>query len=110
MEKTVIPGAVEGDVDPPSSKSYAIRAIAADFLAGGRSVLHGLESVEPCDDVVAAFNVVKALGEGRGTLDVGESGLSARLFTPIAALSHSPVTITGHGSILHRPMAMMVRP
>ena len=110
MDRTVFPGAVEGEIEPPSSKSYAIRAIAADFLAGGGSVLRGLEGVEPCDDVASALRVVKGLAKRETTLDIGESGLSARLFTPIAALGHSPVTITGHGTILHRPMTMMTGP
>jgi 3-phosphoshikimate 1-carboxyvinyltransferase len=43
-------------------------------------------------------------------LNVGESGLSARLFTPIAALASAPITIEGEGTLLHRPMAMMVEP
>ncbi len=34
----------------------------------------------------------------------GESGLSIRMFTPLAALSAAPVTITGSGSLLTRPM------
>jgi 3-phosphoshikimate 1-carboxyvinyltransferase len=125
MEKIVIPGAVEGEVDPPSSKSYAIRALAADFLAGERSILGG--SGEPdrgvdglragsrlrglddlCDDVVTAMRVVETLrGEGN-VLDVGESGLAARLFTPIAALSGIPTTITGRGTLLKRPMTTMI--
>jgi 3-phosphoshikimate 1-carboxyvinyltransferase len=37
-------------------------------------------------------------------LHCGESGLSIRMFTPIAALGKVPVTITGEGSLLARPM------
>ncbi|MDR2883462.1 MAG: 3-phosphoshikimate 1-carboxyvinyltransferase [Alistipes sp.] len=126
MDRTIIPGAVEGEVDPPSSKSYAQRAIAAALLADGTSVLSGIEM---CDDTAAALRVVQALGAkvenpGPGTcaitgggpdpksytLDIGESGLSTRLFTPIAALSHAPITIAGHGTILTRPMEMMLDP
>ncbi len=126
MDKIIIPGVVEGEVDPPSSKSYAQRAIAAALLADGTSVLSGIEM---CDDTAAALRVVQTLGAkvenpspgtfaimGGGldpksyTLDIGESGLSTRLFTPIAALSPTPITITGHGSILKRPMDMMLAP
>ncbi len=127
MDKLIIPGAVEGEVDPPSSKSYAQRAIAAALLADGDdvSILRGMEM---CDDSAAALRVVQALGAKvkwteQGTcviqgglnpvsdiLDIGESGLSTRLFTPIAALGSTPVTITGHGSILKRPMNMMTGP
>lgn len=38
------------------------------------------------------------------TMHCGESGLSARMFTPIAALYHQPIHITGKGSLLKRPM------
>ena len=43
-------------------------------------------------------------------LNVGESGLAARLFTPIAALGSESMTIDGEGTLKHRPMAMMVNP
>jgi 3-phosphoshikimate 1-carboxyvinyltransferase len=43
-------------------------------------------------------------------LNVGESGLAARLFTPISALASSAITIEGEGTLCHRPMAMMVEP
>ena len=35
---------------------------------------------------------------------VGKSGLSIRMFTPIAALSDKPITINGTGSLTTRPM------
>ena len=44
------------------------------------------------------------------TLYVGESGLATRLFTPIASLNRSPITIQGEGTLLYRPMTMMVDP
>jgi 3-phosphoshikimate 1-carboxyvinyltransferase len=125
MDRLIIPGAVEGEVDPPSSKSYAQRAIAAALLAEGTSVLSGIEG---CDDTAAALRVVQVLGARveptapgtysitggldpvSDTLDIGESGLSTRLFTPIAALCRAPIAITGHGTILRRPMDMMLEP
>ena len=42
--------------------------------------------------------------QGSYTISCGESGLSIRMFTPLAALSSSPVTVTGSGSLLTRPM------
>lgn len=128
MDKIIFPGEVAGEVEPPSSKSYAQRAIAAALLAGGISTLH---NVGMCDDTASALRVVQVLGarvegvEGtggsdyritgglnpvRGILDIGESGLSTRLFAPIASLFRDPVTITGHGTILSRPMDAMLAP
>ena len=81
-----------------------------------------------CNDTLSALNCIKMLGaeaertdehtivvEGglkpRGNLlSVGESGLSARLFTPIAALCGEPIVISGEGTLLYRPMDMMIQP
>ncbi len=108
-------------VNIPASKSYAQRAIACALLADGTTTLRG---VDMCDDIEAALEVTEALGaqiqkEGNtihikgasqlkgGTICTGESGLSTRLFSSVAALSPNPVTITGHGTLLSRPMDMV---
>lgn len=114
-----------GSVTPPCSKSYAQRALAAALLAEGRTTLRGIEL---CRDTRSAIEVISLMGakveivdqntlviEGglnpqTTTLNVGESGLAARLFTPIASLTAEPITIVGEGTLLHRPMAMMSSP
>ena len=81
-----------------------------------------------CNDTLSALNCIKMLGakaertdehtivvEGGvkpqgNLLSVGESGLSARLFTPIAALCSEPIVISGEGTLLYRPMDMMIQP
>lgn len=116
---------MQGAVTPPCSKSYAQRALAASLLCHGISELH---NVEFCSDTLSAIRCIEALGAVvektspsslriRGglhpvtdRLDVGESGLSTRLFTPIASLLSTPVVISGHGTLLHRPMDMMIAP
>lgn len=125
MDKSVSLGSVKGVITPPSSKSYAQRAIALSLLAEGRSVLRNIEF---CKDTRSALKCIEALGarvefldhstiaiEGglnpiSDTLYVGESGLATRLFTPIASLNHSPITIEGEGTLRYRPMEMMVEP
>lgn len=122
MDRTVLPGRVRGALTPPCSKSYAQRALAAALLAEGVSVLR---NVEFCDDTRAALGCIETLGahvkrmdgetlsiEGglhpaSDVLRVGESGLSARLFSPVAALHTAPLRIEGEGSLLRRPMGMM---
>lgn len=114
-----------GEVTPPCSKSYAQRALAAALLASGRTTLRGIEL---CRDTLSAIATIKALGAEVEIADdntlyidgclkprclrlnVGESGLAARLFTPVASLHNEPITIEGEGTLLHRPMAMMVEP
>ena len=116
---------MQGSVQPPCSKSYAQRALAVALLANGKSVLRNMDF---CNDTLSALNCIKMLGakaertdehtivvEGGvkpqgNLLSVGESGLSARLFTPIASLCSEPIVISGEGTLLYRPMDMMIQP
>lgn len=125
MDKTISGARVSGSLTPPCSKSYAQRALAAALLSDEVSVLRNIEF---CDDTRSALRCIETLGAqvtrtGATTLSVagglrpagnelyvGESGLSTRLFTPIAALCAKPVTIRGEGTLLQRPMGMMAEP
>ena len=125
MDKTISKGRLNGVVTPPCSKSYAQRALAVALLANGKSVLRNMDF---CNDTLSALNCIRMLGakvervdehtivvEGglkpqSTTLSVGESGLSARLFTPIASLCKEPIVISGEGTLLYRPMDMMIHP
>lgn len=125
MDKTVSSGSVKGTIVPPSSKSYAQRAIALALLAEGRTTLRNIEF---CKDTRSALSCIEALGArvthlddttiaidgglhpATDTLHVGESGLATRLFTPIASLNSTPICIKGEGTLLHRPMIMMIEP
>lgn len=116
---------MRGEVTPPCSKSYAQRALAAALLASGRTTLRGIEL---CRDTRSAIEAIRNLGarvtiEDDNTLiidgglnpvverlNVGESGLAARLFTPIASLVDRAMVIDGEGTLRHRPMSMMVDP
>ncbi len=116
---------VKGVTTAPSSKSYAQRAIAAALLAGGVSNIRNVELCDDAQNAIAAATVLGAaitpLGGGdysiRGgidpvgsVIDIGESGLAARLFIPIASLCDVPITVTGRGSILRRPLSMVEEP
>lgn len=125
MDTSLPPGRVEGTLTPPCSKSYAQRALAAALLSQQTTRLHNLEF---CDDTRSALQCIEVLGaqvkpigeeslEIQGgiaprsnRLEVGESGLATRLFTPIASLCSTPIRIEGRGSLLKRPMQMMAAP
>ena len=124
MKTTIHKGRIAGSITAPASKSYAQRAVAAALLAGGETTLTHLDL---CNDTRAALDVARRLGASvshEGTtytirgglnpvstkLNIGESGLATRLFTPIASLCHMPITINGEGSILRRPLEMMEEP
>lgn len=107
----------------PASKSFAQRAILAAALADGTS---RLSDYSPCDDSEAAIKAAETLGASikrdgstlvingigdrpedlhLGSLDVGESGLLARLCIPVlSAINGQPFRIEGHGTLPRRPM------
>ena len=124
------PGAAE--IQMPSSKSFAQRAIIAAALAEGTTTLNGYS---PCGDNESAISVARALGaevtvglaykdgkvakdsstltiKGRGaaalepeTINVGESGLLARLMIPLmAVLGGGNATVNGEGTLTRRPL------
>ncbi|MGN6509792.1 MAG: 3-phosphoshikimate 1-carboxyvinyltransferase [Chitinophaga sp.] len=119
MNVTILPAPVSGNVTANPSKSAMQRAVAAALLAKGTTVIRnpGLSN-----DCLAALEVaenlgamVKRVGEeihitSNGVkpfydeINCGESGLGIRMFTPIAALAETPITINGHGSLVTRPM------
>ena len=125
MDKSLPRGRLTGTITPPCSKSYAQRALAAALLAKGETVLRNLDF---CDDTLSAIRVIETLGAKverlnertvkvvgglapqSSTLEVGESGLATRMFTPIASLCNTPITIQGKGTLLYRPMHMMIEP
>ncbi|HHV03649.1 MAG: 3-phosphoshikimate 1-carboxyvinyltransferase [Bacteroidales bacterium] len=118
MRKSVKPSEVKGKILALSSKSVAQRAIAAATMTKGVSeILHP----GSCDDTRSAIAVCQSLGAEivedpdrlviRGGLKLpqkplfcGEAGLGIRMFSAIAATLEGEVVLTGHGSLLKRPM------
>ncbi|OSZ79428.1 3-phosphoshikimate 1-carboxyvinyltransferase [Chitinophagaceae bacterium IBVUCB1] len=108
-----------GSITPPASKSMMQRACAAALLHTGKTIINNYGT---SDDDKAALQIIQNLGAHvrhskdsieitshginpvSDTIHCGESGLSARMFIPIAALYHQPITITGEGSLMNRPM------
>jgi 3-phosphoshikimate 1-carboxyvinyltransferase len=121
MERSVEPSEIKGIVKAPSSKSVTQRVIAAALLADGQSIIR---NPSYCDDSLAAMSIAVGLGarvephagELRITgsailketkLNCGESGLAIRMFSPIAALYPSEITMIGANSLKKRPMSMI---
>jgi len=124
MEKSIRPSGIKGTLRAPASKSMLQRAIAAALLSEGTTRI-----LDPTysNDARAALRVVEALGArvtaGKDdilikggmkpageVLDCGEAGLSIRMFSPIAALWHEALTLTGEGSLVTRPVSMIEGP
>lgn len=124
MKKSVSPSNINGQILAPPSKSYMQRAIAIALLAKGKSKI-----LYPsfCNDALAALDIAESLGAkiNKGVdfveidgglnlisnqLNCGESGLSMRMFSPIAALFDEEITMNGVGSALNRPVSMVEDP
>ncbi len=119
MKSIIKPSQLTGIITAPTSKSSMQRACAAALLNKGRTII---SNPGFSNDDKAAIGIIRALGaevsisgeemmvESNGILptvheiNCGESGLSIRMFTSIAALSDKEITITGSGSLLIRPM------
>ncbi len=118
-------GPLHATVIPPGSKSITNRALVAAALAEGRSTLRG---ALVADDTAAMVECLQRLGfgvdvtgttvvvDGAGgripaaaaTLDVRQSGTTARFVAPVAALGHGRYVIDGAARMRERPMADLV--
>ncbi|MEI6346967.1 MAG: 3-phosphoshikimate 1-carboxyvinyltransferase [Bacteroidota bacterium] len=122
MKKYISPSLVNGKINAPASKSYLQRAVIAAMLAQGRSVLHNCTL---CDDSKAVLSIAQSLGAKvikdysdiiitggfqvpSGELNCHESGLALRMLSPIVALLPDPITVNGSGSLLNRPIELII--
>ncbi|MEI7734316.1 MAG: 3-phosphoshikimate 1-carboxyvinyltransferase [Ferruginibacter sp.] len=120
MKATIQPSVIKGQLTAPTSKSSMQRACAAALLHTGKTMIH---NPGKSNDDLAALDIIQKLGAvvneladgtiaiestgvhpASGEMNCGESGLSIRMFTPIAALSAQFITVNGTGSLLKRPM------
>jgi 3-phosphoshikimate 1-carboxyvinyltransferase len=118
------PSGISGRIEAPPSKSMTLRAVLAAAHAKGESIL---TRPSLCDDAIAAMNVAEALGakvekgekEARITggggpvgdvLDCGESGACMRMTAALAALRGKEFKLTGSGTLVSRPVGMVVGP
>lgn len=116
---------ISARVRPPGSKSETIRALVTAALADGRSHLYGALRAE---DSAAMIGALRSFGvsledhaepwavAGTGgylrspdtTLDVGESGLTARIALALGALAEGTTVIDGRGRLRERPIGPLV--
>lgn len=122
MDIIIRPSIIEGTLPARPSKSHSQRALAAALIRKGRTVIYNFGHSE---DELAALSVIQSLGAEiqktgpdcihieslfpespvkQNLVNCGESGLCLRMFTPLAAMLPFPVTLSGRGSLLKRPM------
>ena len=122
----IFPTKLKGTVVAPSSKSMGHREIICAGLAAGTSII---DNISMSKDIEATMRCLKAINvavdeipsmiEGRKALqisgtghpmaaadsvDCGESGSTLRFFMPLGANLNCPLTFTGHGKLVSRPL------
>jgi 3-phosphoshikimate 1-carboxyvinyltransferase len=117
----VYPGPIQGQVKAPASKSVMQRICAAAWIRGGKTQITNPGS---SDDDHVVIELMRAAGctlnydqQGRLLIDAvkpelntlsavhyGESGLAARMCTPILALSGQKTALLANESLSKRPM------
>lgn len=123
MRVKIIPSEIKGDFFAPPSKSMMQRACALGLLNFGTiTILNPGYS----NDDLAALSIIESLGatvqknndsiviisngkvNPKPDIFCGESGLSFRLFSIVAAIGSNEFTITGTGSLLSRDMDTLI--
>ncbi|MDR0509842.1 MAG: 3-phosphoshikimate 1-carboxyvinyltransferase [Rikenellaceae bacterium] len=101
-------------VEPSGDVSAALDAARALGTAVGAqgvaSVGSSVGAAGAADVGGDTYNITGGLSPDAATVNIGESGLSARLFIPVAALCDREITVTGRGSVLSRPFGMVEAP
>ena len=122
MKIVVQPASVNGIVAAPASKSYLQRALMAATLSKGQTNLYACSW---CNDTRAVLEISQNFGakieftddhltiDGNFSLpekelNCHESGLALRMISPIAALLPGKVVINGSGSLLSRPIDLIL--
>ena len=120
MNVTIIPSKAKGTIYAPPSKSVAHRALICGALTEGCTIKNcGLSK-----DIEATLRCLSAMGakieekedsiiigglspftiNNHPILDCGESGSTLRFLLPLCLLSGNPITLTGQGKLMQRPM------
>jgi len=107
------------EIEAPPSKSISHRALIMAALSGRPCIV---ENILESDDVALTLNGLEKMGylfqkrnrtvefsgrqekPGKASIDVGNSGTTARLLTAVAAIQGFPVEIDGDQRMRQRPM------
>lgn len=125
MNIRITPALLSGDVNIPSSKSYAHRAIICAALSEGCSVISGISM---SNDITATIDSMRSLGADIKTnsdteltiygisepcqaasIDCNESGSTLRFVIPIAAALGVDAQFHGRGRLPQRPIDIYIR-
>ena len=122
----IFPSKLQGTVVAPSSKSMGHREIICAGLAAGTSIIDNISmskdieatmrclkainvAVDEIPSMIAGRKALQISGTGHpmaaaDSVDCGESGSTLRFFLPLGANLNCPLTFTGHGKLVSRPL------
>ncbi len=130
MNITIRQSKIAGTISAPPSKSYTHRAVITATLAQGTSKITGYlqsddtdRTLVACEQLGATIHINGPILTITGTngfqdttrgpkhisLDLGNSGTSARFITALASISTHEVTIDGSKRLQERPMEDLIR-
>ena len=119
MKMSFTGGTLDGILSPPPSKSHTHRAVFLASMAKGRStisnplmsedILSTIRASESMGSLIRPENGKLIIDGGNlhtpmETIDAGNSGTTLRIFSGLASMFDSPVSITGDSSLQKRPM------
>lgn len=130
MDIKITPSLLKGNVDIPSSKSVAHRALICAALADGKDEESMIGGISWSKDIEATVNAMSALGAGfyvgqhdsmtqhvfglknkpeKAVVDCNESGSTLRFIIPVAAALGIETEFHGRGRLPQRPIDIYIR-
>lgn len=102
LYKLTSPSMIKATIQLPASKSISNRALIINALGKG---IHTPENLSDCDDTRV---MVKALTEGKDTIDIMAAGTAMRFLTAYLSVTSGERTITGTERMCQRPIKILV--
>ena len=102
LYKLISPSMVKATIQLPASKSISNRALIINAL--GKSI-YPPENLSDCDDTQV---MIKALTEGKETIDIMAAGTAMRFLTAYLSATSGERIITGTARMQQRPIQILV--
>lgn len=102
LYKFTSPSMIKATIQLPASKSISNRALIINALGKG---IYTPENLSDCDDTRV---MVKALTEGKETIDIMAAGTAMRFLTAYLSVTPGERTITGTERMQQRPIRILV--
>jgi 3-phosphoshikimate 1-carboxyvinyltransferase len=103
LEIDIEKSTIQGKIQAPQSKSFAIRIAFLSLLTEVNT------NFWTSDDIITAINAVKAIKRGDSYIYVGGSATTLRILIPIVVALKRKVTIDGDETLRKRPINAIIK-